>query len=353
MSSGFLADLAINVIEKIGSKATSKFYQQFRNWPTSNSEIEQYYKSVKQSAEMDLKSSEDLIQRSLALLLKQRDLTLHDTVDRIRGRIQSLRHDIEKSSSDIHLSAVKTEDVLRALAMIYLTLQYEIFVVSNIASKLADTIEFGEDIKINVKELRESLNNLEETWRLHTQASADPASAKSLFNSLKESRKEWVELIETVSTRSLGEMNELMTGAVISKPKLFGKKQYQESLADLLWKFGEASEIKKIELPTLIANLRNDNPNAEFQEEDLEVALKLLVNTNRIFSIGVENNIKVVDFKRTESSNQCGNCGKHGGVYEEFRNCIFIKKLVCDDCISFFGKCKLCGTKIKENHPKI
>jgi hypothetical protein len=278
---------------------------------------------------------------------------MHDVVDRIRGRIQSIRHEIEKSGSDIELTAVKTEDILRALAMIYLTLQYEVFVVSNNAAKMYDAIEFGDQANLFVQELRDTIRNLEETWRLHSQSSTDPANARVLFNSLKESRKEWVELINGVTSKSFGEMNEIMMGVAITKPKLFGKKRFQESLADLIWKFGDKSDVKKIEFPNLITKLREENPKTEFKDEDVENALKLLVDTNRIYSLGMENNIKVIEFKRTESSNQCGNCGKHGGIYEEFRKCSAYNKLVCDKCISFFGKCKICDDRIKENHPKI
>ncbi|MDH5403207.1 MAG: hypothetical protein OEZ01_10340 [Candidatus Heimdallarchaeota archaeon] len=349
-----LSDLTVNLIEKVGYSFGKKLLSMIRGFPVDVIEANEFYNGVKRAAENDLRNAEDVFQQSLGALMRKKDLDLHGKVDRLRGRLQGIRFEIEKSGLDNYSVGVEDINVLNALSIIYTTLQFEVYIISNEASKLYDSLEYDEDDALfKIKELNDAIKNLEATWRLKTQASSDPQNAKALVNELKEARKEWVKLIEKMAEHSIDATNELVSGIVLNKPRLFRKSEYRENLADIIWDFANKSDSLKVEIPELEQNLKEEHPNAEFDRDDLERSIKLLIDTNRAYNLGMENNIKFVEFRKSEQTNICGHCSSGGLLYQEFRKCEATDKLICNNCITFLNKCKLCKSKIKEKHQLI
>jgi len=343
----------MDVMEKVGVGASKILIERLKDWPTSREDAESYYTMIKQSVIVDLNDIESILNRSLKLLLKKREMDIHDTIAGLRSRITQLRDQITQSGPNTLLNTISEDKIFRALSMIFLTIQYESFIMANEANQMYDELEkFSNsgDYKSHYYDLRNAVTEMERTMQLYSKAVSDPASAEKVFTELRQVRKDFVELIEQVSTESIGSVNQLMTGVVIDKPRLFGKDQYIQSLADLIWNYAQLINESKVELPKLEANIKSDHPNAEFDATDLEQAINHLIDHNRAFSLGLDGNIKFVEFNQSDQSRVCHACGISGGKFIEFRRCENENQLVCDNCISFFGKCKLCGQSYKQNH---
>ncbi len=345
--------LLAGLLDKVGGKALEVLLDRLSNWPNNPKEAQNYYDSVRQATKEEISNAESVIKQNLKLLMERKRMKEYKALNDAHNLVRSLRQDIEKTVVTNFTTQTQEYETIRSLSAIYLTLQYEVYIIKHLVNRMTRDIYNDESIMDSIIDLIDQAKHLQTTISLRNQANADPTMAKMIYKNLKDHTKMWSKLLEESANISKNSMSEMLAGAILSKPKLFNKKDYIEKLSEYTWQYSNRNNIDKIGVPELMNNMRERMPNVEFNDEDMEKAIQLLIEKNKAYSLNIENNIKVVEFKRTEKSLVCGNCGKHGGMYEEFRTCENKEKYVCADCITFFGKCKLCGESIKTKHPLV
>ncbi len=353
MLAGFAIDTTINILEKIGNIAASKLIDQLLNWPKNKKDAETFYNNIKKSTISDLIEFEENINRSLKYLLKNKNMQLHDELAEIRNEISKIKDKVNKSGNDTYNNVIKEFDIYKTLSIIYTTIQYDCMILVKEVQELYEKILYDKDPLTHLKDLRKGIISLNNTWNLRTNAISDPASSKAIYQELKENRKKFIEMIENVTTKSKSEMEEILSGVVLNKPKFFGKKRYKLELREFIWKFINKYNITSIGLDELEFSIKEKNPSLNFDFNLLEEIITDFIGDKKAFSLREEANKKIVEFAKSEKSLVCGNCGDEGGLFKKFRNCEVTNSIVCNNCITIFKKCKICGNKIKKSHIEV
>ncbi len=351
MGNNELENLLHGMLEKVGGKAIEELMHQLSKWPDNRTEALGYYDNIRQNTIEAISNTEFAIKQNMKLLMDKKKFKEFKILTDTHNILRSVRQDIDKTLLTNFSTKEQEYAIVRSITTVYLSLQYEVFVIKNLSNNITMLIFNDENIMNNLIDLVGQAKHLQTTVSLKNQALSNPTLANVIFKQLKEETKIWEQLLEESAKYSRYSMNQVLNNAILSRPRLFNRKEYIEKLSDYIWIYSNKNEIDRIEVPELINKIRGKMPNVEFKDDDVEKAIKLMIKKNRAYSLKIINNIKVVEFKRTDKSFICGYCGKHGGIYEEFRTCQNEGKHVCGDCITFFGKCKLCGEKINTRHP--
>ena len=137
----------------------------------------------------------------------------------------------------------------------------------------------------------------------------------------------------------------------LKKPRLLGKGKYIENLGDIM--VATIKEVGANEMNNLDIRDRmlKRYPGIELSLDDMEKAARQLLDKKLIHGIRQEEKNYVIELRKSSESPVCGNCKKSGGYMIDYYTCP--KGFVCSNCISFFGSCKVCGSKIKDEDHKL
>lgn len=168
--------------------------------------------------------------------------------------------------------------------------------------RLAEDLDFGEeglDIREELREIREHVTRLNEVIQVQKKlADGAPVSTEGIKN-LQKKYDARIQQLERELLRKEGLTLTVTALDATKKPKLFGKKKFEETLADLILEFGKslrASSGGYISLAHLYTGLKNQTPDMEFSTKDLEKACKRLEKQSLIEGISKRSGVKIVEF---------------------------------------------------------
>lgn len=338
---------------KLGLKVGMKLMKHFDLWPCSSKEGVNYCIHLHNSTISTLRDAEKKIEETMAISISSSQIDLSRKMDRLRGRIQGARNQMENTATGAMENLVKDKKIRDTLSMLYLALMYDAYVVNQAAMDMSEYLEDEEihEAEATFKKARASGKTLDQVWNIRAQASADPKVADVLYKQLQQAHGEFVQFVENLGESSRESTRKAWAEVVISKPRCFGKNSYKEALGELIWKSGERIDADSISLSDLALKLKEWYPKVEFQLSDINGAAQWMVETKRAHALTVRDNVQMLEFSKSDMSYTCDNCGKSGGLFNEFRSCQMLDKTVCGDCISFLSKCKICGNSVKHQHP--
>lgn len=354
--STILVDASGQVLGGLGKSCINRFLNILRDFPSDPKEGIMRAKGAKSSTESTIKKLEDELNEIIKILVREAQMDPMRKIGNLLKTLTGLRGEIESKSGSFSTEvALKVHDMLKAFTTIFLALIYDSMVIETIVEQLTERVH-DDDYELDdlIKKLRTGIHNLEATWGFYSQVTADPAVAKTIYQKMKDTREKLIAFMEEMDNVNSNQMDRLVSGVVLKKPKVFGKKKFIQSLSVIIYEHGTVIETPKVSIPDIFDKISKAHPNLEFSDDDIEKAVDSLIESNRAFALTVENNIKMVEFKRSDGSIVCGNCGFSGGVYRDFKQCMVKDKYVCEDCISFWGKCKICGLQVKSGqHPDV
>ena len=249
---------------------------------------------------------------------------------------------------------VKPGELINDISLLHICVVYHSFVIENKTTSLRDELEFDPamETKEILRDMRASATALESIWNLRPKATINEESAKAIKEQLKNISKQVVEIIDKVSESSFTEAENVFKEVSLKKPKLLGKGKYIENLGEVMRATIKESGQNEMNNLDLRDRLLKRYPGTDFSFEDMEKAARQLLEKRLIHGIRQEEKHYVIELRKFDESPVCGNCKKTGGFMVDYYTCP--KGFVCSNCISFFGSCKVCGSKIKnENHTLI
>ena len=351
-----LVDASSKVLGGLGKSCINRFLSALKDFPKDPEEGIMRAKGAKSSTESMIKKLEDDLNEILKMLTRAAQMDQLSKIGSLQKKLTAIRGVVESKSGNISMDAgLKARDMLKAYTTIFLALIYDGMVIETIVEQMMERV-YDDDHELDdlTKKLRIGIRNLEATWGYYSQVTADPAIARVIYDKMKETREQLVQFIEEMDNMNSNEMNRLVSGVILKKPKFFGKKRFIQSLAVIIYEHGKEIGTPKVSIPEIFDRISKIHPKLEISDDDIEKAVDSLIESNRAFALTMENNVKMVEFKRSEGSIVCGNCGFSGGVFKEFKHCLVTDKYVCEDCISFWGKCKICDTNVKSGqHPDV
>ncbi|MHA2365276.1 MAG: hypothetical protein ACXAC7_15060 [Candidatus Hodarchaeales archaeon] len=325
----------------------------FRNRPDKIDQLKSYEQSTKQAAVASLLTDERIIDESMEVAMQKMKMDLHRSLDRIRIRLTAIRHSLESAPLLIYPdSALKPTEVINNIATFHVAVVYQTFAIEAAATRLRDEFEDDPDIdsKPLVRDIRNTSSALESIWNLRPKTAMNEQTSKALKEQLKSVNKGVVDIIEKVSDASQAQVELAFKEVAMKKPKLFGKGKYRESLGDLMVGTIKSSGLTEMGLVDIRDKMIERFPGIDLNIKDMEEAVKNLHERKLIFGVREEANTQVIQIRKLDKSPKCGKCGKEGGFMIDYYTCPITDGFVCGDCISFFGKCKVCGKKIKLGH---
>ncbi len=353
----FVSDLAVHLVgstlESLGSKSYN-FIATYRNRPDKLIKLTDYESATKHTAINSLSTNEHIIEEVMTLALQNSNMQLHRLLDSMRTKLVSIRHSMESASLLIYPNSSANPDVIiNNISLFNISIVYHSFVIENKCIFLRDELEFNpsmETVDI-LREIRSSTTALEKIWNLRPKTVIDEKTAKIIHEQLENITKDVVDLIEKISTSSLSEAENSFKEVSLKKPKLLGKGKYIENLGDIMIatiKSSGQNEMNNIDIKERIIKRY---PEITISFDDMEKAAKLLLDKRIIHGIREEEKNYVIELRKSSESPTCGNCKKSGGYMVDYYTCP--KGFVCNNCISFFGSCKVCGSKIKDKEHKL
>lgn len=354
----FLSNVAVNLvsstIQGLGIKSFG-LLSAIRNRPEDMDKLSDYEQATKQTAISSLLTEERIIEETMSIALNNSNMQLHRLLDSIRTKLASIRHSMESSSLLIYPhSAIEPGELIKDISLLHICVVYHSFVIENKATTLRDELESDPSMETKemVRDMRASTTALESIWNIRPKAAINEESAKAIKEQLKNISKEVVELIDKVSESSLSEAENAFKVVSLKKPKLLGKGKYIENLGEVMRATMKESGQNEMNNLDLRDRLLKRYPDTKFSFEDMEKAARQLLDKRLIHGIREEEKHYVIELRKSDQSPVCGNCKKTGGFMVDYYSCP--KGYVCSNCISFFGSCKVCGSKIKyEDHKLI
>ena len=353
----FLSNVAVNLvsstIQGLGIKSFG-LLSAIRNRPEDMNKLSDYEQATKQTAISSILTNERILEELMGLALQNSNMQLHRLLDSLRTKISSIRHAMESASLLIYPNSdIKSGDIIRNVSMFHICIVYHSFVVENKAIQLRDDYEFDPamDTKEILRDMRTSTTALESIWNLRPKMAINEETSKALKEQLKNVSKDVVELIEKVSESSLTEAENAFKEVSLKKPKLLGKGKYIENLGDIMRAMIKESGQNEMNNLDLLDRLKKKYPDTSISFDDMEKAARQLLDKRLIHGIRQEEKHYVIELRKSGESPTCGNCKKSGGFMVDYYSCP--KGFVCSNCISFFGSCKVCGSKIKNEDHKL
>ena len=353
----FISDIGVNLVsaalQGLGVKSYN-FVATFRTRPDKLTKLSDFEQATKQTAMSSLLINEHIIEEIMALALQQTNMQLHRLLDSTRTKLANIRHNMESASLMLYPnSAVRPDIIINNVSMFNVSIVYHCFVIENKCTRLRDDLEFepSMDTKEILRDIRSSTTALESLWNLRPKTVLNEDSAKAIHEQLKNISNDVVELIEKISDSSFSGAQQSFKEVSLKKPKLLGKGKYIDNLGDIMIatiREAGANEMNNLDIRDRMVKRY---PGIELSLDDMEKAARQLLNNKLIHGIREEEKNFVIELRKSSESPTCGNCKKSGGYMVDYYTCP--KGFVCSNCISFFGSCKVCGSKIKDQDHKL
>lgn len=346
-------NLATDVLKGLGDKVYN-FVGSYRTRADKLTKLSDFEQATKQTALISLMNNERLIEEIMGFAMSNTNMELHRMLDITRVKLGSIRHTMESATLMLYPnSAVRPDIIISNITLFHMTIIYHCFVIENKCTRLRDEYEFDSsmDTKEALRDIRSSTTALEKIWNLRPKTILTEESAKAIRDQLKNISKDVVELIDKISESSFAEAETTFKEESLKKPKLLGKGRYIETLGEVMIATIKDSGQNEMNDLDIRERMVNRYPDIEVSFEDMEKAARELLNNRLIHGIREEENHYVIELRKSQKSPICGNCKRSGGYMVNYYTCP--KGFVCDKCISFFGNCKVCGTKIKNEDHKL
>ncbi len=346
-------NLATDALKGLGDKAFN-FVGSYRTRADKLTKLADFEQATKQTAITSMMNNEHLIEEIMGFAMRNTNMQLHRMLDTTRTKIAGIRHAMESATLMLYPnSAVRPDIIISNITLFHMTVVYHCFVIENKCTRLRDEYEFDPimDTKETLKDIRSSTTALESIWNLRPKTILTEESAKAIHDQLKNISKDVVELIEKISESSFAEVEIAFKEVSLKKPKLLGKGKYIETLGDVMIATIRESGQNEMNNLDIRERILNRYPDIEVSFEDMEKTARQLLNKRLIHGIKEEEKHYVIELRKSEQSPTCGNCKISGGYMVNYYTCP--KGFVCDKCVSFFGTCKVCGAKIKNEDHKL
>lgn len=174
--------------------------------------------------------------------------------------------------------------------------------IADQSMRLAEGLDFGEEdlnVREEIREIREQVTRLNEVVQVQKKlADGAPVSTDSIKN-LQKKYDARIKQLEQELLRKDGRALTVTALDATKKPKLFGKRKFEETLADLILEYGKslrASSGGYISLANLYTALKDQIPDIEFSTKDLEKSCKRLKKQSLIEGISKRSGVKIVEF---------------------------------------------------------
>ncbi len=249
-----------------------------------------------------LKASNALTRLNSSVSINARSVA--DITVKIYSKFEEIRYTSE-TIPDFILHPNQTKSSLKSSGEIKVAQLLASILCERIADqsvRLAEDLDFGEeglDIREELREIREHVTRLNEVIQVQKKlADGAPVSTEGIKN-LQKKYDARIQQLERELLRKEGLALTVTALDATKKPKLFGKKKFEETLADLILEFGKslrASSGGYISLAHLYTGLKNQTPDMEFSTKDLEKACKRLEKQSLIEGISKRSGVKIVEF---------------------------------------------------------
>lgn len=353
----FVTNVGVNLVsatlQGLGGKAFG-FVGTYRERPEKLTKLADFEQQTKATAINSLSTNEKIIEEIMAIALTRTNMELHRMLDTTRTKLLAIRHTMENASLMLYPnSAVRPDIIISNISLFNVAIVYHCFVIENKCTRFRDDYEFepSMDVKEILRDIRASTTALESIWNLRPKTILNEESAKALKEQLKNITKEVVELIEKISESSFVEAEIAFKEVSLKKPRLLGKGRYLDTLGEVMIATIKDAGLNEMNNIDIRDNILKRYLGIELRVEDMEKAARQLLDKRLIHGIREEEKHYVIELRKSSESPTCGNCKRSGGYMVNYYTCS--KGFVCDKCISFFGNCKVCGDKIKNEDHKL
>ena len=351
--SGILSDALSNVIQSVGKTMGLKFIETIRSRPDKLTEMNVYETSTKQFATSQLLEVERNFDEILEVVTRnENDLEQARSLDRIRSRISAIRYAIESASLLVLPQSIdKASDIIETLSYYYVLIVYYSVAIKKCLIEIRDGVEDESELNIkeNLNTVRKQISTLEQIWALRPTSTINQDSVKVLRKQMNELSAGLVDTFSKKCESIYSHVDLAFKEVTIKKPKLFGKQQYNETLEELILKIVKTAPNQSISLQDIREAILNQVKDAKITIDEINQVGKNLYGKKLIYGMHEDKNTTFIDFRGSDKHPKCGNCNREGGLFVDYYTCP-TGGYVCGNCVSFFGKCKICGEKIKPNH---
>ena len=353
----FISDVAVNLVsaalQGLGGKAFG-FIGSYRDRPDKLTKLTDFETQTKSTAISSLATNEKIIEEIMEFAMQRTNMELHRMLDTTRTKLASIRHTMESAPLMLYPnSAVHADIIINNVSLLNIAIVYHCFVIENKCTRLRDDYEFDSsmDAKEIMRDIRVSTTALESIWNLRPKTILNEESAKAIKEQLKNITKDVVELIEKISDSSFAEAEMAFKEVSLKKPRLIGKGKYIETVGEVMVATIKESGLNEMSNIDIRDKMLKRYPGIELSIEDMEKAARQLLDKRIIHGIREEAKHYIIELRKSGKSPTCGNCKRSGGYMVDYYTCP--KGFVCNKCISFFGHCKVCDGKIKNEDHKL
>lgn len=351
---GILSDTLSKLISNIGKTMGLKFIDTVKSKPDKLTEMNVFENSTKQFARSQLLEVERTFDEILEVVTgKDSDLEQAKILDRIRNRISSLRYQIDSASLLIPPQSIeKAPEIIENLSYYHLLIVYYSIAINKFLIDIRDGVEDGSDLNIkeNLTVVRKQVSSLEQILDLRPTSTINENTVKILKKQMNDVSDGLVDLFKKITEASYGQIDIAFKEVTLKRPKFFGRQKYMDDLGSLVIKILKNSPNKSMSLQDIREVILDQIKDVKITIDDLDQVGKDLYSKKLIYGIREDQNTTFIDFRATSSHRpKCDNCKKEGGIFMDYYSCPK-GRYVCADCISFFGKCKVCGQKVSQNH---
>jgi hypothetical protein len=174
--------------------------------------------------------------------------------------------------------------------------------IADQSMRLTENLDFNEDdlnVREEIREIHEQVTRLNEVVQVQKKlADGAPVSTESIKN-LQKKYDARIKQLEQELLRKEGRALTVTALDATKKPKLFGKRKFEETLADLILEYGKslrASSGGYISLANLYTAIKSQIPDMKFSIKDLEKSCKRLKKQSLIEGISKRSGVKIVEF---------------------------------------------------------
>ncbi|UCE13106.1 MAG: hypothetical protein JSV04_13065 [Candidatus Heimdallarchaeota archaeon] len=227
-----------------------------------------------------------------------------DITIKIYTKFEEIRY-MSESIPDYILHPDQTKSNLKASGEIRVAQLLSSILCERIADhskRLAEDLDFGEEglnVREEIREIQDQINRLNEVVQVQKKlADGAPVSTESIKD-LQKKYNTRINQLEEELLRKEGRALTITALDATKKPRLFGKKKFEENLGDLVLEYGKnlrASSGGYISLAHLYTALKDQVPDIEFSAKDLENACKRLKKQSLIEGITKRSGVKIVEF---------------------------------------------------------
>ncbi|MHA1972256.1 MAG: hypothetical protein ACTSW1_04645 [Candidatus Hodarchaeales archaeon] len=227
------------------------------------------------------------------------------TSTRLITKFEELRY-LAESIPDYIIRSDNTISNLQASGEIRVAQLLSSIICENIvknSNKIVEALDFGEedlDLKSEIKKINEDITKLEDIVTVQNKlADGAEISTESIKNLQKKYEKRIRQLEEQI-LRKEGRSLTITALDLTEKPKIFGKKKFEDNLADLILEHFKKMPVSAggyISLANLYTEIKNQVPDIKFSSKDLEKVCRKLVKDGLISGINKHSGIKIVEFK--------------------------------------------------------